>query len=664
MISSALIWTVVRSNFALSLSSWICLHGLLSWTALAQSAGAPELLLAEQIAFQNAVAAVAPSVVQIETFGGMQRPGEQASADGPITGTIVGEEGWIVSSLYGLSQQPASILVNLPGGNRAPARIVAKDYARQIVLLKVDSDQPLAVASSSQPSEWRVGQWCIAIGKTYDPGSVTQSIGIISALGRAYGRAVQTDAKVSPINYGGPLIDLQGQVIGILAPVAAGEMLGDDGTVLYDSGIGFAVPLTDILQRLPQMQSGKDIRPGRLGIVTDDPNEMGGPVKLTGAAPGSPAARAGVEAGDIIVSGMGRPVHLLADLKHRLAEVDAGETFRFEVDRKGERVALSCDLVAEIPVYRRRYLGIRVTESPDGLKIESVVDASPASTAGLSSGQWITHCQQQVINRRSDLEQMIAVAELQTPIEFRVAPSLEQESVSIEVTPTEWPSELIQHEPKRTVDADEGEKEEESPAVEMLDLKLADIPNKIQALVPKIAQGQRYGCLLVYGEPGEVNLDKTKSAWQQIAADYGWIVVFPASANPMAWSRDEVELASRLLGKMDQEYSIDRSRSAIGGFGVGGQMALLAGITERQRVSGIFTVGTKIQSFGLRQPSAPLQTLDFLFVGDRQLESVADQLNRLGYAANWISTPDWDGEDWDAVPMAAIGRWLELLDYL
>ena len=213
----------------------------------AQSGLSTSLLQAEQNALQQAVAQVAPAVVQIETFGGLDQIDDQSAALGPVTGTIIDPEGWIVTSLYGLRQQPASILVALTDGSRLPARIAARDYAREVAILKIDPPAALAAATASDAGQWQVGQWCAAIGKTYDPQSVTQSYGIISALGRAYGRAVQTDAKVSPINYGGPLVDLQGRVIGILAPVAAGEMLEGDGSMLYDSGIGFAIPLTDIL---------------------------------------------------------------------------------------------------------------------------------------------------------------------------------------------------------------------------------------------------------------------------------------------------------------------------------------------------------------------------------------------------------------------------------
>ncbi|MEZ6080949.1 MAG: trypsin-like peptidase domain-containing protein, partial [Pirellulaceae bacterium] len=151
--------------------------GLSASTLRAQS---PTLVGAEEAAFQAAVEQVAASVVQIETFGGLERADEELVADGPTTGTIVAADGWIVSTLYSFRQQPASILVTLPDGSRAAARIVARDYSREVALLKVDSDEPLPVARFAPKSDVQVGQWTVALGKTYDKQSVSQSVGIVS----------------------------------------------------------------------------------------------------------------------------------------------------------------------------------------------------------------------------------------------------------------------------------------------------------------------------------------------------------------------------------------------------------------------------------------------------------------------------------------------------
>lgn len=649
------IWLVVQFACAL----------LLFAPALrAQSGLSTSLLQAEQTALQQAVAQVAPAVVQIETFGGLDQVDDQSEALGPVTGTIIDPEGWIVTSLYGLRQQPASILVALTDGSRLPARIAARDYAREVAILKIDPPAALAAATPSDAGQLQVGQWCAAIGKTYDPRSVTQSYGIISALGRAYGRAVQTDAKVSPINYGGPLVDLQGKVIGILAPVAAGEMLEGDGSMLYDSGIGFAIPLTDILTRLPTMKQGEDIRPGRLGVVATSQNEMAGPVVLSGAAPGSPAARAGVLRGDIVVSALGKPIRLLADLREALAQVDAGQTLSFTVLRDKKPVDLSVPLIAEVPVYRRRYLGLRLELVEQGLRVLSVTDKSPAARAGIEPGSILTECKGQKLQSKMDLAQLISVSELDTPLTLSVIKPSEQTSVPVGIQPEVWPSQLSEVDPPPIMHHDAAGQPVAEAAAEITELKLADIPNKIQAIVPPTAKTRELGCLLVYPEPGELSPDRLLGQWGEFSKQYGWLVVFASSADPQQWTPDEVELTQRLLARLDQEYSIDRFRTVVGGMGVGGRLALMSGMMDTQRVAAVWTLGTQLRSFQPKQPSAPMQTLDFLFVSENKLENLTDQLNRMGYVANWLTSPNLDLSQWNTVPFAAMVRWLENLGQL
>ncbi len=115
-----------------------------------------------------------------------------------------------------------------------------------LVLLKVAADEALPVPTWVPRQELAVGQWTIAVGRTY-PGSFPNvSVGILSAINRVWGKAVQTDAKVSPSNYGGPLIDIRGRVIGVLVPLSPQQEGEFAGAEWYDSGIGFAVPLADI----------------------------------------------------------------------------------------------------------------------------------------------------------------------------------------------------------------------------------------------------------------------------------------------------------------------------------------------------------------------------------------------------------------------------------
>ncbi|MEM7559856.1 MAG: PDZ domain-containing protein, partial [Planctomycetota bacterium] len=528
-----------------------------------QQLDALQLLEKEQAALREAAAKANPYVVQIETFGGMERIGEDLVAEGPTTGTILTEDGWIVSSLYSFRQRPASILVSLPNGKRQSAEVVARDFSRQLTLLKVEPEEPLPHVpetdqkASAELSSSHVGSWVVALGKTYDKDVASQSGGIISAVGRAYGKAFQTDAKISPINYGGPLVDIQGRSLGILSPLSPGTFLEGDSSEIYDSGIGFAIPLADIFERLPTWQKGEDTYEGKLGVVTTSQNEMAGPVKVVGAIPGSPAGKAGLKAGDIINKANDEPIRLLADLKHAIAQVDAGNELSLEVYRKGKLVdGLSCELAKEIPVYRKRYLGLRLSkrlaedeegaeepqaEASSALTISSVESKSPAAKAGLLAGDTLLSCDGEPLTSPEILRGRIAVAELEQDLVLKIRRG--DEELEVALRPELWPDELPASVPKAQSEIPE------NGQCKIVDIALGDFTNKAFAVVPPLSDQRNVGLLMVYSEPGDVDREKTKEYWSEFATEQGWIVAVASSANPQRWSPAEIELAERILGR-------------------------------------------------------------------------------------------------------------------
>src|SRR5262249_17576063 len=157
------------------------------------------------------------------------------------------------------------VFVTVPGSNqRLVAKTICTDETRMLTLLKIDVPS-LPVPTAVPKKEMHIGQWAIALGRALDPNldrPPSLSVGIISALERIWGKAVQTDAKVSPLNYGGPLIDVDGRVYGVLVPASPFSEGDTAGVEWYDSGIGFAVPLEDIFAVLPRMKQGKDLRRG------------------------------------------------------------------------------------------------------------------------------------------------------------------------------------------------------------------------------------------------------------------------------------------------------------------------------------------------------------------------------------------------------------------
>ena len=616
------------------------------------------LLAQEQIAFRAAVQAVAASVVQIETFGGLERVGQELVAEGPTTGTILSSDGWIISSSFSFRAQPASILVSMPDGKRAAARIVARDYSRELALLKIEDVSDLPIPAVCPATEITVGQWAIALGKTFDNKSVSQSVGIVSALGRAYDKAVQCDAKISPVNYGGPLVDLNGRVIGILAPISPGAFLEGDSSELYDSGIGFAIPMQDILDRLKRMQAGENIRSGKLGVVASDQNEFVGPVKVAGSAPGSPAAKAGVKTGDVLVEAAGKPVRMLAHLRHALGPTDAGQPLKFTVERNGKRIDLECNLAEEIPTYRQRFLGVRLKKSElGGIAISGLETDSPAAKAGLTLGDQIIECNGEKIANVADIKRIVAVAELDIPLRLVVEKESKQREVSLSVTL--WPKNLPAELPPAANGIDD------SMQCEVVDLTLGDFPNKAFALVPPLAAKRELGLVVLFPEPGEVDRAKVQTTFASFARDHGWLVAIIPSSNPTAWSREEAELAARVLGRLENAYELDPSRIVFGGIGVGGRLGILAAGSDRQRVTGALIIGTELERLALRAENAPLESLQFLFAGKPEsLEAAVGKLDESGFWAHVVPMPDFASGKWELIPLEPITRWLEGLGRL
>ncbi|MGW8257731.1 MAG: S1C family serine protease, partial [Thermoguttaceae bacterium] len=183
--------------------------------------------LVSRTTLMAAVEQVAPSVVCIETIGGLDRLEGVLLGSAPTTGLIVDSDGYIVPSAFNFVNKPTSIVVRLSDGVRKAAELVATDHVRMIVLLRIKTHRPLPVCPLAPSDEMRVGQWTIAVGRTFDASKTNVSLGILSAKNRIWGKALQTDAAISPLNYGGPLVDIHGRVMGVIVPLA----LNSDDTI-------------------------------------------------------------------------------------------------------------------------------------------------------------------------------------------------------------------------------------------------------------------------------------------------------------------------------------------------------------------------------------------------------------------------------------------------
>jgi S1-C subfamily serine protease len=258
------------------------------------------------------------------------RPGFQQS-QGRATGLVVSSDGWILTSRFALAFEPTTILVDVPGRGSFTARRRGEDTSRGIALLRIDAHD-LPVPEFVPRSEIQVGQWAIALGRTFGGDLPTAHLGIVSATDRLFGRAVQTDAATSPVNYGGPLVDLSGRVFGITVPLSPSGR--NAGVEWYDSGIGFAATLADLEPLLRRMQNGEVLQRAWLGVQLA-PAHLGPGALLHGVAAEGPAAAIGLAAGDLVLAVDGTAVRNGPHLQILVAGRLGGDRAVLRVQRSG-----------------------------------------------------------------------------------------------------------------------------------------------------------------------------------------------------------------------------------------------------------------------------------------------------------------------------------------
>lgn len=318
-------------------------------------------------AIRSAVGEMTPSMVTIETVGGaqpirqgMRGPVEESFrvADGPTTGLILTSDGLILASSFNFARDPSIITVRLHDDRRFVATLLARDQIRRLALLRIEAED-LPAAKWVTPKEIQVGQYAIACGYGLGGSQPFASLGIVSAVGRRSGIAIQTDAKTSPINYGGPLIDMQGHVLGLIVPIAGAGGGALAGVGWYDSGIGFAITRDCVDGVLSRLRKGENIEPGKIGVVLapieeDTLDEMfkdlfpppARGIRIAALARPSPAERAELQVGDIILELEGKPISEVPELQRKLSDRAAGEKVVLKIKRRWRTLDIPVTLAA------------------------------------------------------------------------------------------------------------------------------------------------------------------------------------------------------------------------------------------------------------------------------------------------------------------------------
>ncbi|HUD29697.1 MAG TPA: Do family serine endopeptidase [Novosphingobium sp.] len=326
--------------------------------------------------FADLTAQLAPAVVNISTrqkvqvAGGGGNPfagtpfeglfgGQGGSGGAPQTreaqslgsGFIVSADGYVVTNNHVITAdgkgQVESITVTMPDGTEYPAKLIGKDAASDLAVLKIDAKKALPFVKFGDSSHARVGDWVIAIGNPFGLGGTVTS-GIISAVyrntgaGGAYDRYLQTDASINRGNSGGPMFDMNGQVIGINNAIFSPT----GGSV----GIGFAIPAEIAAPLVQKLMKGQAIERGYLGVriqaLNEDLADSLGIEHNKGefiqaVEPDGAAAKAGMQAGDVVVKVDNKEVTRDQNLSYIVANTAPGSRIPVEVIRNGRRMTLN-----------------------------------------------------------------------------------------------------------------------------------------------------------------------------------------------------------------------------------------------------------------------------------------------------------------------------------
>ncbi len=351
---------------------------------------------------------------------------------------IDGKEGLVVTNNH-VIEGADEIILNFHDGSKLKVdKVLGKDTKSDLALLKVTPKKPLLAVKFGSSTNMKVGDWVMAIGNPFGlGGSVT--VGVVSAKQRdiqsgPYDDYIQTDASINKGNSGGPLFNMDGEVIGINTAIISPS----GGSI----GIGFAVPSDAAIAVLDQLKQFGETRRGWFGVkiqsITDDIAETLGVKENTGALVSSvtadgPAAKAGIEAGDVILKFDGKEISSVRGLPRIVAQTPIGRTVDVELLRKGQKKSLKvmvARLVEDDDVTiakkaaeaapEKALIGLKLSQLTDELRQKFGIDAkikgvvitdidpqSPAAVKNLKVGDVIVEAAQDQIDSVDDIAKSV-----------------------------------------------------------------------------------------------------------------------------------------------------------------------------------------------------------------------------------------------------------------
>lgn len=568
---------------------------------------------------------VLPSVVCIEVIGvaevaGGRNQTSEVSQNAPSCGIIVDAKGYIIASDIIVRRPSASILVVLPDETRLAAKIVARDHHRGLVMLRVQTDATLVPIQLPENADTAVGSTVVAVGRYGSDQSPMVSSGILSATGRLEGTMLQSDARVSPSFYGGPLVDLYGKAIGVVVPAVATGGAPDD-TSWYDSGIAFAVPTPVLKNKIKNLLAGQDIHKGLIGIVPKGKDPYADNTELAAVRNRSPAEKAGIKPGDSVVSVAGVPVRMFQQIKQALGPHDAGDEIEIGLRRDGELRTVKVTLAKSIPPLQPQRLGVWLSEvagetDSDDDQSRVLVQAIVPDTAAdgkLVAGDVITKIDQTEIRDLATISRLMITA---VPgDELSISVQRGDDAVDIQLTPTPIAGPKLQ----KTIDAWADHPLENKWDVQKL--RLPDVPNLAAYVASKpdqVTADDGIAMLVLLLPPEQRDPEKVLESWRDVAGRFGVVVCAICSEDAKRWQQKEIDVVSRMATLMTQRVAISVAAVAAPGAikdvdaSAADSMVIAIALSDRKNFAGIaVSKNTKPPAVRLRE-NEPDRALEIL----------------------------------------------------
>ncbi|MCZ4059243.1 serine endoprotease DegP [Pantoea sp. LMR881] len=334
---------------------------------------------------------------------------------------INADKGYVVTNNH-VVDHATKIQVQLSDGRRYDAKVIGKDPSSDIALIQLQDAKNLTAVKLADSDNLRVGDYTVAIGNPYGLGETVTS-GIVSALGRSglnvenYENFIQTDAAINRGNSGGALVNLNGELIGINTAILA----PDGGNI----GIGFAIPANMVKNLTAQMVEYGQVKRGELGIMGTELNsELAKAMKVDAqrgafvsqVLPNSAAAKAGIKAGDVVVSMNGKPLTSFASLRAEVGTLPIGTTLKLGLLRDGKPVDVSVQLQQSTQNKVQSatiYTGIEGADLSNsdgnvkGVRVDNVKAGSAAARIGLKKGDVILGVNQQAVANLGELRKIL-----------------------------------------------------------------------------------------------------------------------------------------------------------------------------------------------------------------------------------------------------------------